>query len=202
MIKRKPINNNFNKLSYQNHVQDYIATKQVRDVGGGSMDDRLKLLSEYLRPGTKIFEIGSGGGEDALALQHAGYRVLASDFVEGFVEKCGEKGLKVINFDAKKDVVPDAIEAIYANAVFVHFSPEEVSDFLVRAREKLVGPKFIFLSVLKGEGYERSGRSRGFERDFQYYSQEQINKIVSEAGFTILVSQIVEDKWIQVIAKV
>lgn len=195
------INNDFNKQQYQEHVQDYVDTKQVRDVGGGTMNDRLELLAKHLPRGTKIFEVGSGGGEDALALQGAGYRITASDFVEGFVEKCREKGLKAIIFDAKEDDLPDDIEAIYANAVFLHFSPEEVNHFLVRAREKLIGPKVVFLSIIKGDGSERSGRSRGFERDFQYYSQEQINQIVSKAGFSILVSRIIDDKWIQLIAK-
>lgn len=145
-------------------------------------------------------EIGSAGGEDALELHKAGYTVLASDYVENFVTILREKGLRAFLFDAKKDELSSDISAIYANAVFVHFAPNELSAFLKKAKQKLIQEKVIFLSVIKGKGYERSVRSRGFERDFYYYTKDMLESILKQQGFAVQYCDDSDQKWIQVIA--
>jgi cyclopropane fatty-acyl-phospholipid synthase-like methyltransferase len=195
------IDNDFNLQAYEKNAITYLEARKNKDIGGGGAE-RINFLKEFLPVGSLVFEIGSGGGEDALELAKNGYQVMASDFVPKFVEICKSSGLDAILFDAKTDTLPENVDAVYANAVFVHFTPEETSDFLTRAKSHLVGEKLIFLSVLKGEGSERSGRSRGFERDFQYYSEEQIAQILESSGYKCLKTKVIDDKWIQLIAQV
>ncbi len=196
------IDDSFNRQQYAKHMNEYVSAKQEKDIGGGSMSDRIALLSKYLPVGSNIFEIGSGAGEDASALQNAGYVVTASDFVPEFVKKCEEKGLNATLFNAKKDELPDNFEAIYANAVFVHFPPSETTDFLVRAKRHLTGEKIVFLSVLIGEGSRRGASGTiTFERDFQYYDEKSLKNILDNSGYSILISRVVDEKWIQIIAK-
>jgi len=197
----KKIDDAFNKQQYEKYLDYYLDSNTDQHVGGGTTQARLELLKKYLPLGSHIFEIGSGGGTDASLLQEAGYKVTASDFSEKFVEVLQRKNLSAIHFDAKKDTLPDSIDAIYANAVFVHFFPEELQKFVHNAKDKLIGNKLIYFSIIEGDGSERKVSKSGFDRDFQYFTKEALEKILSEEGYTILEVRKI-DKWIQVIAEV
>jgi SAM-dependent methyltransferase len=196
------IQNDFNKTQYEQNIDVYLETNKGFQVGGKTIQERVDLLKQFLPQGKTVFEIGSGPGEDAKMLEQSGYDVIASDFVEGFVNILKQKGLNATLFDAKNDELPGDLNAIYANAVFVHFSPEELSTFLTKAKQSLVGEKIIFFSVIKGNGSERSARARGFERDFQYYSKQELESILNEIGYKILYLDESDVKWIQIIAQV
>jgi SAM-dependent methyltransferase len=194
------IDNTFNKQQYSQNSHQYLETNVDGKIGGGTPVYRVSLLLKFLPKGRKVFEIGSGGGLDALELQNAGYKVTASDFVDRFIEELKNKGIESIYFDAKTDEFPET-DAIYINAVFVHFTPEEIRDCLKRMKEKLRNEKTIFISVLKGNGYERSARGRGFERDFHYYSLDSLETLLREENYEILFSDELDNKWIQLVAK-
>ncbi len=189
----------FNHQQYCHNYRKYLDSNKSGNIGGGNPMDRINLVKQFLPVGRTIFEIGSGGGDDALLFEKEGYQVIASDYVQEFVEICNEKGLNAILFDAKEDNLPQSFDCIYASAVFVHFSPKEISNFLDRAKNKLTNEKLIFLSVIKGEGHERSARNRGFERDFYYYSTDSLKKIFTERGYEILFLNDEEEKWIQAV---
>lgn len=192
----------FNQIQYQNNFQTYVEHNKSFEVGGGSPEDRANLILKYLPKGRTIFEIGSGVGADALALKDAGYEVIASDFVQKFIDELKSRQLNAIYFDAKKDDIPEGVDCVYANAVFVHLSPEEVFSFLTRARNKLQNERLIFISIIKGKGYERSARAKGFERDFYYYQLDSMNKLLTEVGYKVIFSNDSDPKWLQIIGKV
>lgn len=192
----------FNYHQYDDNYEQYLASNADGHIGGNDPRTRVSYVSKYATKGVRVFEIGSGGGKDAEALVHVGYNVTASDYLEKFVDAAKNKGLKAILFDAKKDILPEAYDMVYANAVFVHFSPLELRDFLTRIKPQLVGPQVVFMTVIQGEGHERSARSRGFERDFYYYNVDSLEKILEESGYVILDCDVVDDKWLQVIAGV
>lgn len=189
----------FNKQQYSVHFQQYLESNPTGEIGGGSPKQRVHFLKRFLPIGRSVLEIGSGGGNDALELQNAGYKVTASEFIDRFLNELKNKGLKTIYLDAKKDEIPPA-DGIYANAVFVHFSPQEIADFLKRAKPVLQNEKVLFFSVIKGEGQERSARNRGFEREFHYYALDSITPILSEEKFRILQADDTDPKWLQIIA--
>jgi hypothetical protein len=189
----------FNQRQYSQNYQQYLDNNVGGNIGGETPQKRIEILKRYLPIGRKVFEIGSGGGLDAILLQRAGYKVIASDYVDKFVSILKKSGLEAINFDAKHDELPLSVDCIYANAVFVHFSPEEISSFSRRVRDKLTNEKMMFISVLKGKGYERSARSRGFERDFYYYTKDNLKKLFQSSGYKIIYLNDEDKKWIQMI---
>lgn len=192
----------FNQTQYQKHADQYLTSNEDGLVGGTTPEKRAQLISQFLPKGSTIFEIGSGGGLDARALLELGFNVTASDYVSVFVEKLQAGGLDAVMFDTKQDHLKGEYDCVYANAVFVHFSPEEIQSFLQKIRTSLTGKKIVFASVIKGEGSERSGRSRGFERDFHYYLLTDIDSIAESAGYTVIQHIDVDAKWLQVILSV
>ena len=192
----------FNQNQYNANYLQYLESNSEGKIGGTTVNERVQLFERFVPKGRKVFEIGSGGGDEAIKLQESGYKVLASDYVPKFVDILKQKGLNAIEFDAKQDPIPAGFNAVYANAVFVHFSPQELSDFLQRARQALIGEKTVFMSVIKGEGHERAARARGFERDFDYYSTEKLIDIVQKQGFDVLHTDDTDEKWIQAVITV
>lgn len=193
---------NFNRVQYEANVALYLESNKDGKIGGLTGPVRVAKLQRILPVGRKVFEIGSGGGDEASLLIKAGYDVIASDFIEGFVRILETRGLVARTLDAKKDAIASHVDAVYANAVFVHFSPDELLAFLKRTRPLLSNERLIYFTVIKGEGHKRESRSRGFERDFYYYSTEQLREILRHADYTIESLEEVDDaKWIQVIAK-
>ncbi len=191
----------FNQNQYQANYQQYLESNSDGKIGGSSPQDRINLFKRFLPKGRNVFEIGSAGGVDSLILKEAGYDVTASDYAKNFVKILQAKGLTAIAFDAKTDTLPEEYSAIYANAVFVHFSPNEITQFLLSSKSKLTNEKIIFFSVIKGIGSERSARGRGFERDFYYYKTLDLEQILEKAGLKILFIDDKNEKWIQVIAQ-
>lgn len=197
-----PTNKDFNHKQYQENYQQYLESNQDGRIGGATPAERVAFLSDYLTSGSSVFEIGSGGGDDAIELQKAGYIVIASDYIDEFVELLKGKGLQATNFDARLDSLPGHFDAVYANAVFVHFTSDEFKGFLRTVKDNLKRQKMLFFTVIKGEGHERSARSRGFERDFYYYSYESIEKLLLECGYSIIAVNDKDSKWLQVITTV
>ena len=196
------IDNEFNKIQYDRHIDEYLNTNSDQHVGGGDATSRVDLIRQYLPKGSTVFEIGAGGGDDALALRQAGFAVTASDFSDEFVKILKSKNIPALQNDAKQDELPGAYQAIYANAVFVHFEPAELDEFLLMIANKLQSPKIIFFSVIAGETQERrAGSNISFERDFQDYSETAIQKILRETGYTVLHLSLVDKRWYQVVAK-
>ncbi len=191
----------FNHQQYSNNFQQYLESNRDGLIGGENINKRIELISNFLPIGRRILEIGSGAGDDAKSLADKGYKVIASDYVEAFVKSLKQKGLETITFDAKQDKVNQKIDAIYANAVFVHFSPDEIATFLKNIKDDLENERLIFLSLIKGDGYERSARSRGFERDFYYYNTATIKNLLEKSGLDVVYENDEDPKWIQLIAK-
>lgn len=189
----------FNKSQYETHYRQYLDSNLNNEIGGGSIEERIALVKKSLPLGRLILEIGSGGGDDALALENAGYRVIPSEFVKGFIDIMETKGLNPLMLDAKKDSLP-LTDAIYANAVFVHFSPVEIEKFLKKAADSLKGEKLLIFSLIKGEGHETSKRNRGFEREFYYYTLDSITPLLNKSGFIVSKSEDKGPKWLQIVA--
>lgn len=194
------VDNTFNQNQYSQNADLYLESNVNGDIGGGTPQTRASTLLGYLPKGRKVFEIGSGGGADAIILQKSGYDVIASDFVSEFVQVLKKKGLPAIYFDAKRDEFPE-MDALYANGVFVHFTPQEIKNCLLRAKEKLLHEKLVFIAVLKGEGWERSARGRGFERDFYYYNLQSLTEILRDCDFKIVYQDDTYGRWMQIIGQ-
>jgi 2-polyprenyl-3-methyl-5-hydroxy-6-metoxy-1,4-benzoquinol methylase len=192
-----------NYKAYNENAQKYIDHNQGGTTGGLTPALRVERFKKFLPTG-RILEIGSGEGLDALALKDAGYSVIASDFVESFIGILRQKGLRALALNIKTDSIPEDIQpldGIYANAVFVHFSPEEFKQALHKIHAALRPNGHLYFSVILGQGHEVAGRAKGIEREFYYYDEGIVQRLLVDTGFTIdLLEQPIDEKWLHVIA--
>lgn len=192
--------NDFNKDQYEKYVDIYIQCNTDHTIGGSSSDERIIFFLKKLPKDINILEIGSGDGYDAEHMIKSGFHVTASDAVDSFVKLLREKNIPTISFDLKKDIITTDFQALYVNAVFVHFDSESIKNFFIRNDIKNKQPFFLFASFLKGSGSEISKRGRGFEREFYYYSKGILEELFSCYFKDVQVKDI-DEKWLWVFVK-
>ena len=157
-------------------------------------DEFLKKSFSLLAPRDKIFDIGSGGGEDAESLVKLGYRVTASDVSEYFLDEIRRKKIPCRKFDVLKDEFDKRFDGMLAWRVFVHFTPQDLEIACRKIYDALrLGGIFVFNVFNKeADGGKESGwydfdneYRIGADRFFYYYKEEQVEKIIKDAGFII-----------------
>lgn len=114
-----------------------------------------------LPPGAPILELGSGGGQDALAMQEAGFAVTASDAspeLAAEAERRLGRPVRVMRFDELDDEA--AYAGVWASASLLHAPRAELTGILGRIGRAL-RPDGLFVASYKAgsaEGRDRFGR--------------------------------------------
>lgn len=190
---------NFNITQYSRFASLYLESNAEGTIGGLTPDKRAKKVSAYLNHGDSIFEVGSAAGLDALELQKHGFLVTASDVIDSYVDLLKAKGLNAVKHNITEDDFSSKYDSIYLNAVLVHFNEQQIAEILNKISSALAGSKILFISFLQGSGYERTARSRWFERDFYYYDKKNFTSILKTAQFKVVSEELIDNKWLQFI---
>lgn len=148
---------------------------------------------ETLPKGAKVFEIGSGDGTNAKYIQNLGYEVTASDVADDFVNTTKSKGLNTIKFNVLENNFTEKYSAILAWRVFVHFTKSDVLEALKKIYDVLEKDGlFIFNAInretrnLEEEWVDFPNEYHmGAERYYKYFSEEELNEIISSTEFKI-----------------
>jgi SAM-dependent methyltransferase len=187
--------------SYEEHIQEYVAgTPQAVDGGTKAWIDRaLALLPKH----ATVLELGSAFGRDAAYIKSKGFKVIATDAVQGFVDLLRKSGFEARLLNALTDDFGHDYDMLFAQAVLLHFNPEQVEQILQKAHSSLKPKGIIAFSVKQGNGSEWTKAKLDAPRYFHYWQREDLQAVVQDAGFTI--EEISEHKgnfeWLQVIAR-
>lgn len=165
--------------------------QEVREKKARTILDGFSALGKN----AKILEIGSADGEVALLAKELGFNVTASDVSKQFLAEIIKTGLPYFKFNVLKDNL-DGLEfdGIMAFHVFVHFTPEDLSEALAKIYRLLrPGGRFIGDALNSedkngkvsewcdfGNGYEI-----GADRFFYYYNEAQIKKIIEDSSLIL-----------------
>ncbi|MDH2443541.1 class I SAM-dependent methyltransferase [Amnibacterium sp. CER49] len=186
--------------TYERHADRYIER---------TLRDRTALVEELVAlvpRGATVLELGSGPGVDALALEAAGFAVHRTDATRAFVERLREQGHDVRELNALDPEWGGPVDAVFANAVLLHFPPPQLRRVLEHALAA-VRPGGVLAATLKGgSGEEWSTRKLDAPRHFTYWEPEPLRRLVEAAGWTAVeVRETTEpgadERWLTLLAR-
>lgn len=187
---------------YDKYAKVYLETGIIHDQHDpekaknkkAKLETFLKESFSPLPPRNKIFEIGSGDGENAEFLKSIDYRIVASDVAEDFIKAVESRGVKCRKFNVLKDDFDDKYDGALAWRVFVHFEEEDFALALKKVFATLrPGGVFVF-NILNTIDHGNKACAwvdfegdyhMGVERFFNYYKEEEADKIITDTGFEI-----------------
>lgn len=162
---------------YAAKVDDYA--KMVRREGAPRA---LPPFIAALPPGGAVLDWGCGPGTASAALRDAGFAVTATDASPEFAALVGEAhGLEVRieGFDALRD---EAIyDGIWASFSLLHARKADFPGHLAAAHRALKPGGQLYLGMKLGTGEARDS----IGRFYAYYSEPELERLLSGAGFTI-----------------
>ena len=98
--------------SYEKYAKEYVNQKNA-DSNDNIIKQKHAMLSNCLKGVPKsgrLFEIGSGSGEDAAYIQSLGYsNLIVSDVADSFINILRKKGFSLIKFNLLKNDFPEKI---------------------------------------------------------------------------------------------
>jgi len=188
--------------TYDGHVQDYVAGTH-HDVSG-DLKEWLDNFLAQLPEGTEILEIGSGFGRDADYIESKGFKVRRTDGSQGFVDYLRQQGHHADLVNLLKDDMPSGVQAVLAQAVFLHFTEQELQAVLQKVFHSLAPGGLLAFSMKEGAGEAWTDAKLGAPRYFRYWQEAELREMVDAAGFkTLSISRYTSRSadWLQVIAK-
>jgi hypothetical protein len=163
---------------------------RVQTDHGPQAPDPLVERLATLAPAGVVLEIGSAYGRDADALGSLGRQVRRTDATWAFVRMQRAQGHDADVLDVLRDPLVDddhgPYAAVLANAVFLHFSPEQLHQVLTTVRDALVPEGLLGFTVKIGDGAGWSDHKLGVPRWFQYWQPYPLRAAVEAARLEVV----------------
>jgi SAM-dependent methyltransferase len=150
----------------------YAETAEIYTASGpGGASRGLESFLGMLRPGSRILELGCGGGRDAEAMISAGFDVEPTDGTPEIARQAEARlgrQVRVMRFGELGAVA--AYDAVWANASLLHVPRESLPEILGRVFRSLK-PGGLHFASYKGGG--REGRDT-HGRYFNFLSRDEL----------------------------
>lgn len=169
-------------MTYESHITEYVEGTPHEVTG--AMKKWLDATVEGLSTDDRILEIGSAFGRDADYLEGQGYTVECTDATRGFVDLLKKANFNAREFNIIKDDIDESYDLILANAVFLHFTPEELAGVLRKTHDALNDGGRLSFTIAEGEGTHWSDRKVGGMRYFCHWQQDDLKRELQVAGFS------------------
>jgi len=137
--------------------------------------------------GTRVLNVGSGPGRDGLLLQDRGISMECVDASEQMVQMCIGRGLSATVGDVL--ALPfgnKQFDGVWAYTSLLHIHKSDMPRALQEIRRVLKPASVFGVGMIEGEGEQyRESSGVGMPRWFAYYTQEELEQYLTEAGFRI-----------------
>jgi cyclopropane fatty-acyl-phospholipid synthase-like methyltransferase len=189
--------------AYENGVELYNAAT-ISKVDG-SVKQWIDAGLAMLKPKAHILEIGSANGRDALYMEARGFKVDRTDAVASFVRYLRNIGHDARILNILTGDIDGQYDMIFANAVLLHFTIEELKSVLAKVRAALQPGGLLTFSVKIGDGSEWSHVKLKEPRFFNYWQEKPLKDVLISYGYDIKYFKIGSSghdsqKWFHVIA--
>ena len=166
------------------------------------MKERLDTLLTYSFPGASILEFGTWTWRDADYFQSLGYTVQRSDIATSFLVYNTQREQEIISLDLLEYRHDWVYDILFANAVFLHFTPPQLEKILGSIKKNLLVGWILGCSFKKWIWEELSTEKMPSPRYFKYRQEDELAVVFGDQGYTIVdMTTTGDDKWIHLIAK-
>jgi len=191
-------------MSLEDRLYETIA---VYDRLGATYADRIAKaeipqLAEFaalLPVGGRVLDVGCAAGRDSQKLRDLGFEVHGIDLARTFLEIADREvpGVYFYDMDARDlRFGPEQFDGIWAHAVLLNLSRDEVPLTLAGFRKALRRGGICLVAVKEGEGEKLIGEElvNNLQRRETYFAQEELEQLFVVAGFNLLESVITGDE--------
>ena len=180
--------NYLNSIELVNKEYMGNATKAKRE-----LHSLIKKTFKDLPKDSKVLEVGAGDGENSKFIKKLGYKVTSSDVADDFLDAIKNNGFDPIKFNILTDEFKDKYNAIFCWRVFVHFTKQDSLKALNKSYDALEDNGLLIFSVINRDCKSVDNEwidfpdlyHLGVDRYFNYYSKEDMDKIISKTKFKI-----------------
>lgn len=177
-------------------IQDTIETYDViapqylaqwRD--RGVMRPQLERFAAHLPSGSRVLDIGCGPGFDAAILRQYGFQVFSFDLSWGMMQAGrAEFPGDFVQADMRFLPLAPCADSVWMNASLLHLPRPDVLPTL-QGVTRVLRPRGIFFLTVKGgtgEQWTAYPAETSLTRFFTYWSADELDSTLAEAGFTLL----------------
>lgn len=180
--------------------------KGIDDVVPEELPEFIGLLN----PGSRVLDVGCAGGRDSKFFVEAGHKVLGIDVVDSFLREARKRvpGAMFKRMDVLQLDFPDnTFDAIWAQAVLLHFSKIDLPKILKKFYRILKPGGLLHVRLKRGQGTHLVAEKlvEGKERLFTFYYKNEVETALKDAKFKVIASRIYPDalsrdkvKWVSV----
>ena len=186
--------------SYEKTYQMYV--KKTISTISGELKDRIDTALGLIKKTDVILEIGTWSGRDADYIEAQWYTVQRSDATQWFVQYNIGRGKPCLLIDLLDNTYTKKHHLIFANAVFLHFTKDDLW-FIVDDLKKNISPwGFLAFSLQKWLWDEYKSNKWDAERYFCYRKEDEITDFLDAHGYHIrLIKTTADNKWIHIISQ-
>jgi SAM-dependent methyltransferase len=143
---------------YEIHAENFI--KSTFDVDMSALYDR---FLKYLKPNSKILDVGCGSGRDSLAFKKMGHIVTAFDASPAMVSIASKNLSQPVLHCAFQDISFDEeFDAAWACASLLHVPLNELPAVLSKLFSALIQGGILYMSFKYGNGERVAEDGRSF----------------------------------------
>lgn len=159
---------------------------------GEDLAAELDWFSSDLQPGSRVLEIGSGGGRDALALEEVGLSVRRTDVSWAFVELLRADGHEADRLDPLTDALDDPArgepyDGVWAHACLLHVARADLSVVLARLADASRPGAVLHVAVKEGDGEAWSTHGAiEAPRHFVFWRAEPLCEVLEQSGWSVV----------------
>jgi SAM-dependent methyltransferase len=195
-------------------VASYEASAEAYAAGQPPLSDDIREAIDafvaLLPTGSRVLEIGSGSGRDALALEERGVSVHRTDITPAFVTMLRAEGHEAAVADPLSDDLADPerdapYDGVWASASLLHVRREDLPTVLANLAGVTCAGGALHLAVKEGDGARFSvhGNVPG-PRHFTFWREPGLRAVLTDAGWDVRsVTRNVglrEETWLDVLA--
>jgi predicted TPR repeat methyltransferase len=168
--------------SYEQGVEAYLDASNPTP--HPPYEEFLHRVVSLLPAGSRMLELGSGPGDDALFFEHHGLLVRRTDGTRAFVERLRSNGHQADVLDVTTDEFGGPFDVVFANAVLLHLTVDQFDTVLAKAARAVHPDGLLVFTVKEGDGTEWTTTKLDRPRYFTYWRETAMRAHLTTAGWT------------------